>query len=182
MSFALRWATLEDVPELQRLIAQSVRELARNDYTAEQIEGALGSAWGVDTQLVRDKTYLVVLESGVIIACGGWSKRKALFGADALACGEPELLDAARDSARIRAFFVHPAWARRGIGTLLLRECEAEARAAGFRSLELVATLPGQRLYERFGFRSMGARDYPLREGLTITFVSMRKDFPAAGA
>ncbi len=182
MSFAIRAATLEDIPQLQELIAQSARALAREHYSSEQIEAALGSAWGVDTQLIRDKTYFVVVESGAIIACGGWSKRKALFGADAMARGEPELLDPARDSARIRAFFVHPAWARRGIGTSLLQKCETEAGDAGFRSLELVATLPGQRLYERFGYRSLGAREYPLPKGLAITFVPMRKDFQAAPA
>jgi len=89
---------------------------------------------------------------------------------------EPELLDPSNDAARIRAFFVHPDWARRGIGTLLLKKCESEARNAGFLSTELVATLPGQRLYERFGYQSMGPREYPLRDELTITFVPMRKD------
>ena len=176
MTLTIRAATFNDVEELQRLIATSARELGRDDYTSDQIEAALGSAWGVDTQLIRDQTYFVVVENGVIVACGGWSKRKALFGADSRARAEPELLDPSREAARIRAFFVHPDWVRRGIGTLLLKKCESEAEAAGFHSAELVATLPGQRLYERFGYRSMGAQEYPLRNELTITFVPMRKE------
>jgi GNAT superfamily N-acetyltransferase len=176
MNLTIRAASLDDFEELQRLITASARGLGRGDYTSEQIETALGSAWGIDTQLIRDQTYFVVVENGVIVACGGWSKRKALFGADARARAEPELLDPSCDAARIRAFFVHPGWVRRGIGTLLLKKCESEARAAGFHCTELVATLPGQRLYERFGYRSMAAREYPLRDQLTITFVPMRKE------
>src|SRR5436190_3780706 len=130
MSFTIRVARLDDAEELQRLIAASVRELGRGDYTSKQIEAALGSAWGVDTQLVRDETYFVVVENGAIVACGGWSKRKALFGADSRTRAEPEQLDPVHDAARIRAFFVRPVWARLGICTLLLQKCESEARAA----------------------------------------------------
>ena len=172
----IRPATLADIPTLEELIAASARALARNDYTTEQIEGALGSAWGVDTQLIRDETYFAVLEGSSVIACGGWSKRQALFGADRLAGAEPALLDPAKDAARIRAFFVHPDWARRGIGRTLLARCEAEARAAGFRSAELVATLPGQRLYERHGYKADERRNYPLPTGGEIAFVPMRKE------
>jgi N-acetylglutamate synthase-like GNAT family acetyltransferase len=172
----LRRATLDDVPELARLIAWSARELGRTDYTSEQIEAALGSAWGVDTQLIRDGTSFAIIERGQIIACGGWSKRKALFGADALSSTEPQLLNPQTDAARIRAFFVHPQWSRRGLGSLLLDQCESEARRSSFQCAELVATLPGERLYQRFGYRSLAAYEYPLRQGLTITFVPMRKD------
>ena|SRR5688572_18162556 len=169
-------ATLDDVPELEFLIALSARELARPYYTAEQIDAALGSAWGVDTQLIRDRTYFVVRQSGVLVACGGWSKRKALFGADALTRGEPELLDPQHDSARIRAFFVHPNWARQGLGKALLERCEAEARSAGFQSAELVATLSGQPLYAAYGYAAQIPKEYSLRDGIHITFVPMRKE------
>ncbi len=172
----LRTATLEDVPELGRLIESSARELGRLDYTIEQIEAALGTVWGVDSQLIRDQTYFAVDENQRIIGCGGWSRRKALFGADALTRGEAELLDVSRDAARIRAFFVHPEYVRRGIGARLLERCEAEASAAGFGATELVATLGGERLYTRFGYQSLGAREYPLGRGKTITFVPMRKE------
>lgn len=176
MGLLIRHATAVDLADLQQLIALSARELSRPDYTSEQIEGALGSAWGVDTQLIRDQTYFVVLDENFLVACGGWSKRKALFGADSVTRLEPELLNPSRDAARIRAFFVHPNWARRGIGTMLLKRCEAEARAAGFRSAELVATLPGQRLYAASGYIALNPIEHGLSNGVTISFVPMRKE------
>ena len=166
---------MEDVPALDRLIGLSARELGGTDYSREQIEAALGNAWGVDTQLIHDRTFFVVMDAGEFVGCGGWSKRKTLFGADARAEREPGLLDPSSDSARIRAFFVHPTWARQGVGTMLLRRCEAEAKAAGFRSAELVATLPGERLYARFGYVAEKPVDYPLGNGLSISFVRMKK-------
>jgi GNAT superfamily N-acetyltransferase len=176
MNFEIRLATLDDVPELRLLIGASARGLGQDDYSPEQIEGALGSAWGVDTRLIRDGTYFVVLAAGTIVACGGWSKREAIFGADALTRAEPNLLDPARDSARIRAFFVHPAWARRGLGRMLLERCEQEARVAGYRSAQLMATLPGERLYRAFGYVASDSREYPLPNGRTIKFIPMRKE------
>jgi N-acetylglutamate synthase-like GNAT family acetyltransferase len=172
----LRNATLDDVPALQRLIAASARGLSRQDYADAQIEAALGTALGVDTELIRDATYFVAEADGEIAGCGGWSRRRTLFGADAQTGRQSELLDAARESARIRAFFVHPDWARRGIGRALLERCEAEARAHGFRSAELMATLPGQRLYGALGYLAKERIEHPLAGGLTITFVPMRKD------
>ena len=117
-------ARAADVPRLREVIEASVRGLQAQDYTPSQIEGALRSVYGVDTQLIADGTYFAVegSEDGQIIACGGWSKRKTLYGGDQYAGREDSLLDPARDAAKIRAFFVHPDWARRGIGTLIL-EC-----------------------------------------------------------
>jgi GNAT superfamily N-acetyltransferase len=172
----LRVARIGDVHQVRELIAESVRGLARNDYSPEQIEAALGTAWGVDTRLIADGTYFAVEAQDQLVACGGWSKRRALFGADALAGGEPQLLDPSREAARIRAFFVRPAWARLGIGRRLLARCESEARAAGFSAAELVATLPGERLYSACGYRSLDTLDYTLPGGITIAFVRMRKD------
>jgi GNAT superfamily N-acetyltransferase len=126
--------------------------------------------------LIRDGTYFVVEVEGKIVACGGWSRRKTRFGADAQAGRESDVLDPARDAARVRAFFVHPNWARRGIGRVLLERCEAEARAHGFRAAELVATLPGHRLYSRYGYRGDERIAYPLRGGVTIEFIPMKKD------
>ena len=174
-AFSLRQATLEDIPVLERLIADSARGLSRHDYTQAQIEAAVGTAWGVDSALIRDGTYFVVEAGTQIVACGGWSRRKTLFGGDQQAGRQSELLDPARDSARIRAFFVHPDWARRGIGRALLERCEAEALACGFRSAELLATLPGHRLYGAFGYVGDDAAEYPLPGDLTIQFVPMRK-------
>jgi GNAT superfamily N-acetyltransferase len=135
----------------------------------------LGTAWGVDSELIRDGTYFVV-EAGEIVACGGWSRRETRFGGDRQPGRESALLDPARDAARIRAFFVRPEWARRGIGRALLERCEAEARAEGFHTLELVATLPGQRLYEACGYVAGEPMDHPLENGTSIRFVPMRKE------
>ena len=171
----LRPATLADVPALERLIGVSARALCRDDYTAAQIEAAIGTAWGVDRELIHDATYFVVDAEDVIVACGGWSRRRTLFGGDAQPGRQSEILDPERDAARIRAFFVHPDWARRGLGMALLERCEAEARASGFTAAELVATLPGQHLYRTFGYVGEERVEYPLADGLTIAFVPMRK-------
>jgi GNAT superfamily N-acetyltransferase len=176
MTFALRKATLDDRSVLDRLIADSARGLSSPDYTAEQVEAALGSAFGVDSELIRDGTYFVVEADGRIVGCGGWSRRATLFGSDAQPGRRSELLDPARDAARIRAFFVHPDWARRGIGRAILEGCESEARAHGFRSAELLATLPGERFYRAFGYRGPERIEHRLRDGVTIEFVPMRKD------
>ena len=123
----LRLAAIDDVPELTALIAASVRILQAPDYTESQREGALASVYGVDTQLIEDRTYFVAEVEGTIVACGGWSKRKTLFGADHCAGREDSLLDPSTDAAKIRAFFVHPNWSRRGIGTKVLEACESAA-------------------------------------------------------
>lgn len=173
--YALRLARLDEVSELEQLIAASARGLSRGDYSEEQIEAAIGTAWGVDTELIRDRTYFVVESGGERIGCGGWSRRQTLFGGDRRPGRESALLDPAKDAARVRAFFVRPDWARRGIGRALLERCEAEARAHGFRATELMATLPGERLYRAYGYVAGDRLHHPLRGGLTIEFVGMRK-------
>jgi len=175
IDFSLRHATLADVRALQRLIETSSRALGRSHYTDDEIEAALGSAWAVDTQLIRDATYFIVESAGSAVACGGWSWRATLFGGDTHEGRQPEPLDPPRDAARIRAFFVHPGHARRGIGRMLLERCEQEARAHGFQAAELIATLPGERLYRACGYASEEARAYALPGGRTIRFVPMRK-------
>jgi GNAT superfamily N-acetyltransferase len=173
--FALRAAILEDVPILERLVGESARGLSRQDYTEQQIEAALGTALGVDSQLIRDGTYFVVEAGGEVVGCGGWSWRATLFGGDAQGGRRADALDPARDAARIRAFFVRPDWARRGIGRALLERCEAEASARGFRFAELMATLPGERLYGALGYRGEERIEHRLSGGVTIEFVPMRK-------
>src|SRR5579862_9128373 len=125
---AIRLAVVEDVPVLRKLIDASVRGLQANDYTPGQIEGALKSVYGVDSQLIADGTYFAAEDQSpqypVIVACGGWSKRKTLYGGDQFSGREDSLLDPKTDAAKIRAFFVHPKWARRGIGGLILSACE----------------------------------------------------------
>jgi GNAT superfamily N-acetyltransferase len=176
MSFVLRAATLDDAPALERLIAASARGLSRGDYTDAQIEAMLGGAMGVDRQLIRDGTYVVAEAGAAPVGCGGWSRRRTLYGADAGPGRAPELLDPAREATRIRAFFVHPDWARRGIGRRLLAHCEAAARAAGFGAAELLATLPGARLYRACGYVAGPPTWIPVGGGLTIECVPMRKE------
>lgn len=175
MPHALRPATLADRPALGALIARSARELGAPDYPAAVIEGTLRGAFGVDSQLIRDGTYFVAEAGGTIVACGGWSRRHTLFGGDAHAQRDAAMLDPATDAARIRAFFVDPAHARRGLGRALLERCEAEAHAEGFTRFQMMATLPGVRLYEACGYRPDGRVQHPVGEGLTIEFVPMTK-------
>ena len=176
VSLSLRLAALEDRPRLEKLIAESATGLSRTDYSSEQIDAALGGAFGVDSELIRDGTYFVAEVDGDIVGCGGWSRRKTLFGGDSQPGRRSDLLDPARDSARIRAFFVHPAWARRGIGRAILERCEAEARDHGFRSAELLATLPGERFYRALGYVGRERVEHRLSEEVTIDFVPMRKE------
>jgi len=175
VNLVLRKATLEDRPALEELIAQSARGLSRAQYTDTQVEAALGGAFGVDSELIRDETYFVAEVGGRIVGCGGWSRRATLFGSDAQPGRRSELLDPATDSARIRAFFVHPEWARRGIGRAILENCEAEALAHGFRSAELLSTLPGHPFYRMLGYAGDERVQHSLRDGITIDFIPMRK-------
>lgn len=171
----IRIATLRDIPELERLISESVRVLSASFYSTQQIESALQNIFGIDSQLIADGTYYVALIDGRISGCGGWSKRKTLFGGDQTKEGEDALLDPSVDSARIRAFFVHPDCARRGIGRCLIETCERAARAALFTSIELAATLPGEPLYRALGYQATERFDIPLPDGLGLPVAHMRK-------
>jgi GNAT superfamily N-acetyltransferase len=175
MSWHLRQATAADSAAIEALIARSIRALGARDYSAEQIEGALRGAFGLDSQLITDGTYFVVESGGRLIGCGGWSYRRTLFGGDARAGRDAGTLDPGRDAARIRAFFVDPEAARRGIGSAILDHCEAEARRHGFRRAEMMATLPGRRLYEARGYVPGETVHYPVGADLAIEFVPMSK-------
>jgi GNAT superfamily N-acetyltransferase len=177
----IRKATTADVPRLREVIEASVRGLQAGDYSPAQIEGALQSVYGVDSQLIADGTYLVaeVLESQAkseIVACGGWSKRKTLYGGDQYAAREDSLLDPARDAAKIRAFFVYPKWARRGIGGMILEACENAARETGFTRLEMGATLSGVAFYNAKGYAALENLEAPLGNGETLPIVRMAKE------
>ncbi|HST08939.1 MAG TPA: GNAT family N-acetyltransferase [Terriglobales bacterium] len=178
MTFSLRKAVDADVPVLQKLIDASVRGLQARDYSPTQIETALATVYGVDSQLISDDTYFVV-ETNVpareIVGCGGWSKRKTLYGGDHWTGREDTLLDPQKDAAKIRAFFVHPAWVRRGIGTILLDACEQAAIAAGFRRLEMGATLSGVPLYKARGYEALENLGVPLANGESLPIVRMEK-------
>ncbi len=175
MNLTIRTALREDVPVLTELIAASVRGLQARDYTQSQLEAALGSVYGVDTQLIADGTYFVAEVGGRIVACGGWSKRKTLYGADHCEGREDSLLNPACDTAKIRAFFVHPDWARRGIGTRVLEACESAAMAEGFRRFEMGATLTGVALYKARGYREVEEIGVPLGDGELLRIVRMEK-------
>lgn len=180
-AFHLRLATEGDIPALHALIEASVRGLQAADYTPQQIEGALGTVLGLDTQLIRDRTYFIaeVLnqnpEARNVAGCGGWSKRKTLFGADAGPGREPELLDPATEAAKVRAIFVHPEFSRRGLGSLILATVEGAARAAGFRRFEMGSTLTGVPLYRLKGYVETERIEVPLRNGEVLPVVKMVK-------
>ena len=176
MDWSLRLAYDGEIPKLEALIEHSVRKLQSAYYSPAQMDGALGSAFGVDRQLIHDETYFVAEQNGAILACGGWSKRESLFGSDATRAVEDALLDPLQDAARIRAFFVHPDHARRGLGRAILLACEDAIRAAQFRSIELVATLPGVPFYRAFDYEAGERYEVPLVNGLSLPVVRMTKN------
>lgn len=151
-SFKIRTATAADIPALESLIERSGIGLSAGFYTPQQAEAITHDVFGVDTQLIEDATYFAIEDDTRIVACGGWSKRSTPFGGDAHKTAPDRLLDPATEAAKIRAFFVDPDMARRGLGSMLMRHCTEHARAAGFTSLELTATMPGVPLYTAHGF------------------------------
>ena len=174
----VRLATPADLPALRELIPASVRALSPGYYTPAQIESSIRHVFGPDTQLVADGTYFVVVAEQRIVGCGGWSRRQTLYGGDQMKTEEDSLVDPAVEPARVRAFFVHPEWARRGVGSCILNACIDAARNAGFRRLELVATLPGEPLYRRFGFEAEERFDAPMADGTTLPVVRMTRTVP----
>jgi len=171
----LRVARADDVPRLRALVVASARALSEGFYTPAQVEAALDHVLGVDTRLVADGTYYVIEAGGELAAAGGWSARRTLFGADAQAGRDATMLDPATEPARIRAFFVHPAWARRGLARRLFDACERAARDAGFRAFELMATLPGVPLYTALGFAAQEPVEVPLPGGLLLPGLRMTR-------
>src|SRR5229473_5646995 len=183
----IRQAVAADIPVLRELIDASVRGLQAQDYTPTQLESALKTVYGVDSQLIADGTYFaaeVEASEGepknakcerVIVGCGGWSKRKTLYGGDRWTGREDELLDPLRDAAKIRAFFIHPAWARQGIGGMILEACEGAALAAGFTRYEMGATLTGAKLFSVKGYVAVKPISIPLMNGEVLPVIHMEK-------
>src|SRR6266581_8929211 len=186
----LRLAVPEDVPILRQLIEASARGLQTPDYTPAQIEGALQTVFGVDSQLIADGTYIVAeaernaiarAEAApepselIIVGCGGWSKRKTLYGSDHWTGREDALLDPLCDAAKIRAFFIHPDWARRGVGSMILQACEDAARSAGFTRYEMGATLTGAKLFGAKGYVAVKPISIPLVNGESLAVMHMEK-------
>jgi len=166
---------MDDVPALEELLPLSVHVLQAAHYSPAQMEAALGPIFGVDRLLIADGTYFVAEHEGRIAGGGGWSTRKAVYGGDRARAGEDERIDPARDPARIRAFFVQPDFARRGIGRAILAACEEAALRAGFHSAELVATLAGEPLYAAFAYEVVERYEVPMSGGLKLPVVRMRK-------
>lgn len=186
----IRAAVAADIPVLRELIDISVRGLQAEDYTPAQIDAALRTVFGVDSQLIADGTYLVAEATAeqdapsavsspskpMIAGCGGWSKRKTLYGGDHWKDRQDDLLDPRRDAAKIRAFFIHPDWARRGIGSMILDACETAALAAGFTRFEMGATLTGAKFFRERGYVALELLDLPLESGITLPIIHMVKD------
>jgi len=175
----VRKAVAADIPVLREVIEASVRGLQSSDYSPAQIEGALATVYGVDSRLIEDGTYFVVESTGSsgcgVVGCGGWSRRKTLFGGDQFAGREDSLLDPAHDAAKVRAFFVRPEWARQGIGSLILEACESAAQSAGFTRMEMGATLSGIAFYRAKGYAAIENQEVPLGNGESLPIVRMAR-------
>src|SRR5438309_3418718 len=180
-AFTIRPAIFADIPVLRDLIDASVRRLQSGDYSPAQIDSALRTVFGVDSQLVNGGTDLLVeavaadSRKPVVVACGGWSKRKTLYGGDRWRDRQDDMLDPETDAAKIRAFFIHPDWARQGIGTLLLDACELAARTSGFKRFEMGATLTGAKLFAKRGYVAQERLEIPLEGEITMPIIHMVK-------
>ena len=176
---SLRAATQADVPAVNDLIAIAVRKLSAGFYTTGQIDAALTGVFGVDSQLIADGTYFIIDGDAGPAAAGGWSGRRTLYGGDQAKDVSDPRLDPRTEPARIRAFFVHPAHARRGLARRIYTECERAARRAGFRRFELMATLPGEPLYLALGF-TVDERVILTPSGIPVPFTRMSRNIPIA--
>jgi GNAT superfamily N-acetyltransferase len=152
MGFDSRLALMEDVPELTTVMDAAISELQRVFLDDAQIASSR-AIMGIDTQLIEDGTYYVIESEGTIAGCGGWSRRATLYGSDETPGRSARLLDPASEPARVRAMYTHPAFARRGVGRMILSLCESAAAAEGFNRLELMSSLSGEPLYTSYGFR-----------------------------
>jgi GNAT superfamily N-acetyltransferase len=176
-----RLAREGDIPALEALITLSVMELQAPYYSQAQRTAAIGTVFGVDRQLIRDGTYFVVERDGRIIGCGGWSRRGSLFGSDHGRAGEDRALDPRSEPARVRAFFVHPEWARRSVGRSIMAACEEAIVNAGFGDATIVSTLAGVALYASFGYVENGRFEAALPGGLSLPVVRMGKALSGPG-
>jgi N-acetylglutamate synthase-like GNAT family acetyltransferase len=171
----LRIARLEDVPALKQLIAASVRGLQNAEYSEQQIAGALGTVYGTDRTMISDGTFFVLEDGSTIVGCGGWSWRRTAFGSDDSPVKDDSPLDPRTDPAKIRGFFVHPSWAKKGLGTRILLACEEAARGAGFARFELVSTLTGVPLYRNHGYIEVERVTLTLPNSVPYDAVRMKK-------
>jgi N-acetylglutamate synthase-like GNAT family acetyltransferase len=179
--WAPRLATEADIPAISELIPLSVRGLQGDVYSNVQMEAAISfGVFAVDRQLVRDRTYFVVEDGGRIVGCGGWSKRRSNYGGDSGRAGTDPEIDPRTEPARIRAFFVHPDSARRGIGRSIMQACESAVVAAGFKDVSIAATLTGESLYASFGYSALDRFDIPLPGDIPLPCVRMARTLAGA--
>jgi GNAT superfamily N-acetyltransferase len=174
--YKLQLAVMGDVDCISQLIQLSARSLGAAYYQENTIESALKGAFGVDSQLIKDQTYYVILNDDLMIACGGWSFRKTLFGSDTNNIRDPEKLNPITDAAKIRAFFVHPNYARQGLGKMLIDKCEAEAITFGFTQAQLMSTLSGVNFYKKNGYHGTKHIFHNMNDGNKIQFLPMTKN------
>jgi GNAT superfamily N-acetyltransferase len=178
MHFDLRTGLKSDKKAIAELIAESARGLCPLHYSPKQIEAALQSSFGVDSQLIRDRTYFLAMHGRVIAGCGGWSYRETLFGSDLEKNRSAVAVDPRIGAAKIRAFFIRPGYTHLGVGSLILHKCESEAWRQGFRKLELMATLSGIEFYRKHGYTPGTPINHRLNGQLSIEFVPMTKRMP----
>jgi len=184
VDLSVRLATMADLPVLRSVMDAAISELQKGFLTPEQIESSR-TIMGLDTQLIEDGTYFVVEAEGQVAGCGGWSRRATLYGHDATGGRDAHLLDPASDAARVRAMYTAPAFARRGVGWLILEACERAAAAEGFTRLQLMGTLSGAPLYEKFGFevveRVADARTGDTSTGAPVPCIRMERPITSIG-
>ncbi len=175
MALTHRLATCDDLPALKRLMAAAISQLQTAFLTEAQI-AASRSVMGLDTRLVEDGTYFLILDDGVLAGCGGWSRRATLYGGDhSASLRDDRLLDPATDPARLRAMYTAPGFERRGVGSRIVELCEGEARAAGFSRMELMGTLAGEPLYVRCGYAPLERTQSAPVDGVSVPLVRMGK-------
>lgn len=171
----LRSAILADEAAIDALMKSSIRDIFPRFYDARQTESSVRHVGAADRMLIEDGTYFVAEAHGGLVACGGWSRRDKLYTGSGDAGGDVRLLDPATEPARVRAMFVRSDWTRRGLGRQILEACEAAAKSEGFRTLSLMATLPGVPLYEDYGFQELARSDLMMPDGVTTAAAAMVK-------
>ena len=173
-NFAHKIATLADIPTIEKLMELSINQLLGPLLTKEQLEASFDSM-GLDDQLIKDGTYFMIFNGDVFVGCGGWSNRETLFGGNHTPNRDSNFLDPIKDSARIRAMYTHPSWARKGIGSLVMHLGENAARKLGFKKCELMATQSGKLLYETQGYEPIEDILYETETGKTVPMIRMEK-------
>jgi GNAT superfamily N-acetyltransferase len=171
----LRLATVPDSDSIEKLMKASIRDIFPGSYDAQQTAASVQFVGSVDRTLIEDRTYFVIEVDGELVACGGWSRRDKLYTGSGDATGDARLLDPATEPARVRAMFTRADWTRRGLGRRILETCEAAAKAEGFRTLALVATMPGLPLYQNYGFEVADYTQVELPNGISLACASMTK-------